>query len=339
MKTMHLRKNLHELRLHRLSAFIAAILFSGAVATTWADALYIITDDNDSVIVLDQAAKTADLSSQLINVTTGRRGSEIDLSAGQMVTIRHGGADLSAQAKNESVSQLLERLHIEPTPLEMVAVDLSGGSVVLTVASDITYYETVTEEVAYTTRRVPNAEMSEGTERVVQAGQDGMRTSVYEIVWSNGTQLSRQAVEELDSTMVEEIVEYGTGVKTVAQDDALLNVETNDDGSGTLYFASGATLAFSAVRDMTATAYTTGHDGVGVVTASGTTVRVGTVAVDKRVIPLGTRMYIVADGGIIYGTAVAEDTGVRGEKVDLYYNTYDECIQFGRRGCTVYILE
>ena len=339
MKTMHLRKNLHELRLHRLAAFVAAILFSGAVATTWADALYIITDDNDAVIILDRSTKSVDLSSQLINVTTGSRGGEVYLTAGQAVTIRHNGANLSVQAKNESVSSLLERLHIQPSPLEMVAVDLSGGSVALTVASDITYYETIVEQAPYTTRRVPNADMSEGTERVVQTGQDGVRTSVYEVVWSNGAQLSRQFVEALDSTMVEEVVEYGTGVKTVPRDDALLNVEKNADGSGTLYFASGATLAFSTVKDMTATAYTTGYDGVDTCTATGTSVQIGTVAVDKRVIPLGTRMYIVADGGVVYGMAVAEDTGVRGDKIDLYHNTYDECIQFGRRGCTVYILE
>ena len=68
--------------------------------------------------------------------------------------------------------------------------------------------------------------------------------------------------------------------------------------------------------------------------------RVGTVAVDKSVIPLGTRMYIVAsDGSVIYGMAVAEDTGVKGNKVDLYYDTYQQCINFGRRTCTVYILE
>ena len=89
---------------------------------------------------------------------------------------------------------------------------------------------------------------------------------------------------------------------------------------------------------MTATAYTTGYDGVGTVTASGTAVHVGTVAVDKSVIPLGTRMYIVA-GGIVYGLAVAEDTGVKGSTIDLYYDSYDECIQFGRRSCTVYLLE
>lgn len=65
----------------------------------------------------------------------------------------------------------------------------------------------------------------------------------------------------------------------------------------------------------------------------------GTVAVDKSVIPLGTRMYIVTnDGSVIYGMAVASDTGVRGNKVDLYYGTYQQCINFGRRSCTVYIL-
>ena len=66
---------------------------------------------------------------------------------------------------------------------------------------------------------------------------------------------------------------------------------------------------------------------------------VGSVAVDKSVIPLGTRMYIVAGGNVVYGLAVAEDTGVKGNTIDLYYDTYEECIQFGRRNCTVYILE
>ena len=98
-------------------------------------------------------------------------------------------------------------------------------------------------------------------------------------------------------------------------------------------------LNYSGIRKMTATAYTSGVNGVGTRTASGTKVHVGTVAVDRSVIPLGTRMYIVADGGIVYGLAVAEDTGVRGKKVDLYFNSYQECIQFGVRNCTVYILE
>ena len=90
---------------------------------------------------------------------------------------------------------------------------------------------------------------------------------------------------------------------------------------------------------MTATAYTAGHGGVDYTTATGTFVKHGVVAVDKRVIPLGTRMYIVTNDGIVYGLATAEDTGVRGNVIDLYHETYRQCIEFGRRSCTVYILE
>ena len=65
------------------------------------------------------------------------------------------------------------------------------------------------------------------------------------------------------------------------------------------------------------------------------------MAVDKKVIPLGTRMYIVSDDGqYIYGVAVAEDTGksIKGNKIDLYFDSVAECDTFGIRGCTVYFL-
>ena len=45
------------------------------------------------------------------------------------------------------------------------------------------------------------------------------------------------------------------------------------------------------------------------------------------------------DGMYVYGFAVAEDTGVRGNTIDLYMDTNRECIQFGVRECTVYILD
>ena len=52
-------------------------------------------------------------------------------------------------------------------------------------------------------------------------------------------------------------------------------------------------------------------------------------------------MYIVSnDGQYIYGYCVAEDIGggIKGNKVDLYFDTEAECIQFGIRSCTAYIL-
>lgn len=76
--------------------------------------------------------------------------------------------------------------------------------------------------------------------------------------------------------------------------------------------------------------------------STGKAVFQGYVAVDPRVIPYGTEMYIIADDGTVYGYAIAADTGttVRRGKivVDLFMNEYDDCIQWGNRAVSVYIL-
>lgn len=108
---------------------------------------------------------------------------------------------------------------------------------------------------------------------------------------------------------------------------------------GVLTTAGGETYYYSKVLTCTATAYScegyTGH------TYSGTIARVGAIAVDPNVIPLGTELYIVTnDGSYVYGYCVAEDIGggITGNKVDLYFDTIAECWQFGVRSCTVYVL-
>lgn len=308
-----------------------------------ADALYILTGATDSAIVLDDSADeeaVKDFSSQLVYVGTKTSGFEITLKAGQTVSVRYHGAITTAEAQGETISALLTRLHIEPGPLDMVLVDLSGPGTVLTVGSELTYYDRSVESVPYQTVRVATPDLPQGTEQVVQAGKNGTRTAVYEVVYSDGELVSRQFVKELDSTEVDEIVDYGTAVSSVGSDDRIANVSKESDGSGILTFRSGNTMKFSKVKSMTATAYTAGTGGADYSTAMGTTVHVGVVAVDRNVIPLGTRMYIVTnDGRYIYGLAVAEDTGVRGNVVDLYYDTYTQCMNFGRRACTVYLLD
>lgn len=345
MKHHDLQKKLHGIWSQRHLALLTlmAILLTAVSTTDHADALYILTGVDDTAIVLDGAVEIPDLSSQMVFVTTGGTGYDVTLAAGQNVTVHRDGETQTASSRKESISKLLDRMHITPSPLETVAVDLSGSGVEITVAEEITFYERVVEAVTFDTVRIANPEMKKGTEKVIQEGVDGIRTSIYEVVFSNGQELSHQFVEELDSTAVEQVVEYGTAeeqpVAAANTQSSIAGISKNADGSGALTLTDGTVLNFSSVKSMTATAYTAGHGGADYCTATGTTVRVGTVAVDKRVIPLGTKMYIVTNDGIVYGTAVAEDTGVRGNKIDLYFNTYQQCINFGRRSCTVYILE
>lgn len=86
------------------------------------------------------------------------------------------------------------------------------------------------------------------------------------------------------------------------------------------------------VMVMECTAYT----WTGQRTKSGTWPAVGTAAVDPKVIPLGTKLYIEG-----YGPAVALDTGgdIQGQIIDLYMDSYQECIEWGRRQVEVRILE
>lgn len=92
-------------------------------------------------------------------------------------------------------------------------------------------------------------------------------------------------------------------------------------------------LATSALS-MVATAYTAGCSGCSGVTASGRAAGHGVVAVDPRVIPLGTRMFIPG-----YGHAIAGDTGgaIRGRRIDLGFDSNRQAFQFGRRPVVVYL--
>ena len=108
-------------------------------------------------------------------------------------------------------------------------------------------------------------------------------------------------------------------------------------GSNTITTADGEVLTYTSTMSVEATAYTGGGT-----TATGTAARYGAIAVDPTVIPYGTKMYIVSDDGKwIYGVATAEDCGgaIKGHIIDLYFDDYSTCIQFGRRNCTIYILD
>jgi 3D (Asp-Asp-Asp) domain-containing protein len=95
---------------------------------------------------------------------------------------------------------------------------------------------------------------------------------------------------------------------------------------------------------MEATAYTAGYcctnkhpwDPWYRITASGREVEHGIVAVDRTLIPLGTRLYV--DG---YGFAIAADVGgaIRGYKIDLFMEDLGDALRFGRRHIYVWVLD
>lgn len=109
-------------------------------------------------------------------------------------------------------------------------------------------------------------------------------------------------------------------------------------GSSIGGFFEWAKLNMTSIKKMTVEATAYSSDGV---TASGTKTKrapdsESTIAVDPNVIPLGSKVYVEG-----YGYAVAADTGgaIKGKIIDLYMNTESECIAWGRRNVTIYIIE
>lgn len=148
MNTHAFEKKLHSLKARfGLQLFVlAAVVCTSWIVTDHANAVYILTGPEDAAIVLnEEEVREGEMSSQLVYLSSGQSGYDMALTAGQEVTVTHDGSTVTAKARSETVAELLERLHITPSPLEMVAVDLDEDSAELTIASELTYYDQVEE--------------------------------------------------------------------------------------------------------------------------------------------------------------------------------------------------
>ncbi|GIV05959.1 MAG: hypothetical protein KatS3mg016_1542 [Fimbriimonadales bacterium] len=154
-------------------------------------------------------------------------------------------------------------------------------------------------------------------------GKPGEKLVIYRVYYRNGKAVRRVKIEEQTLEPPQpRIYEIG--------------VHGNIASRGAV--GRGASFRTTKVVEMHATAYTPHRSGGGTgsgYTASGLPAGYGLVAVDPRVIPLGTVLYIEG-----YGMAIAADTGraIRGHKIDLCFATRQQALHFGRRKVRVHIL-
>lgn len=166
-------------------------------------------------------------------------------------------------------------------------------------------------EIPYETVTRKDYDLVLGERKVIQKGEKGEEKVTTTMVLENGEVVSKEEKKEVIKAPKPEIVLMGA-----------LMVASRD----------GKDFTYTEKKRMLASAYT--HTGNR--TATNTQPEKGVVAVDPKVIPLGTRLYI--DG---YGFARAEDIGsaIKGDKIDLFMETEAEALRFGRRWVTVYVLK
>ena len=230
---------------------------------------------------------------------------KIVISSPKSYHIKDGKKTIIAEASGYTVADVLDNLDIKLNKLDRVSLPLDEiAKEGMEIRIDRVVVENLENkiEIPFETESRENKDMFEGEKKVITKGEVG------------------QKIESLKNTYVNGILETTEVLKS--------EITQAPNGKNA-----------KRVIVMQATAY---DPTAGSKTAMGTRARVGAVAVDPKVIPLGSKLYIESmDGFPTYGYATAEDTGgaIKGNRIDLFYNSNAEANRFGRRNVKVYVLD
>lgn len=200
------------------------------------------------------------------------------------------------------------------------------------------------ETIPYSKTTTTTDSLYEG-EKKTESGEEGIKEVRIQDKIVNGEVVEVKRIsEEVVLAPKNEVTYLGVKKKVTTPSSSGSNSisigYSKNNGNGTFVDHSGKTVAYKSVLTGSATAYTASP---GAITSTGKVAKYGNVAVDPNIIPYGSKLYIAStDGSVVYGYAVAADTGgamLSGRRlVDLYYNTVSECYQFGVRNVNIYVL-
>ncbi len=269
-------------------------------------------------------------------------GMKIEVYRAKNITVTENGVSRNLVATQKTAGAILTELGYNPKRTDKIT---PGFDEKVAEFSEIKIvrvnnkFITLTEEIPYESKERENKALASGTKKLVQKGAPGEKSVHYKITYEDGVEVSRTVItSKVVTEPVAQIREVGpkkAANYTIAS-------------AGTIQTSRSGNLAYSKVISANATAYdasscgkSPSHPAYGI-TATGAKAGYGIVAVDPSVIPLGSKLYIeTADGSYVYGSAVAADTGgaIKGNRIDLCFNTRAEAISFGRRAVKVYILK
>ena len=346
--------------------------------TAFAKNTYLINDGDRVVIHTTYATDPADVLDEAglelgeddtYTTQEGLGMSEITIQRKQIVSITYGGKTLVVSSYGETVESLLTRMNFHLTSDDAISHSLSAmthDGMTIVISRTLTAQEVYTVSVPYKTNYCYDATLAEGEERVLTQGVEGQIQYTASVLYVDGEEVSRTVLSQQVLTQaVDALIAVGSRVEdpdyqkptepkptepkpaepkpTEPKPTPEMPPVTNFPiiGENTITTPDGEVLTYTGTMQAVATAYHNTDPGCTIYTAIGTLCRVGAIAVDPKVIPYGTRMYIITnDGKYVYGIAVAEDCGgsIKGARVDLYFDTVAECYTFGIRDCTIYFL-
>lgn len=329
-------------RSHKPPYFVAAfvpalIVVLSVTGFVWAQKSVTVIVDGHEHRVRTQAPTVASLLAEIEVDVDGddvvTPAPESVLDSGSTIVVRHSvpvalnlsGSIVPVDVIGETVADALIAAGADPssnpgvdpapsTPLE-AGMTIHVPDVFVRVTQDESAVEPPVVERA-------DSSLPAGRREVAAAGRDGRMVKVYRMLVTNG-------VEGPPVLTAQQVVED--------PEPRVIRVGTRRDPSRLVVAHAGAKPPKGGRRlRVEATGYSSRQPGLSDTTATGARAKRGVIAVDPRVIPLGTRVYVPG-----YGYAVAADTGgaIKGNRIDLCFTTVAECFAWGRRTVTITILD
>jgi uncharacterized protein YabE (DUF348 family) len=237
---------------------------------------------------------------------------ELNVLRSVPLQVKIDGKEFNTYLAPRTVAETLKKLEIVLNEKDKVSLPLDQT----VKANDLIQVVRVTEKIENVKSDIPYQIIAQPADfpiglpdRLVKKGTNGEHEQIVRVTYEDGKEAERQILkQQVLRAPVNQVVSRG---------------------SQTSISRGGKTIQFKRAYLMRATAYS----GSGR-TATGHEVSWGTIAVDPRVIPLGSDLYV--DG---YGEGVALDTGgaIKGNRVDLYMNTEEAALSWGVRSVVVYV--
>lgn len=291
------------------------------VISTFKNTVSDVLEEN-SIRIKPQDKISVDMKSKL------KDGMGIKISRAREITIHSDGKDVVLLTTAPDVKSVLgeaqirlgEKDKVTPAPDTVIKGD--------TIVDVVRVEEKVVKQemkMDFTNQVNKSDKLDKGLVKVLKKGSTGLKELAIKVIFENGKEVKREIFEEkILKEPINGLIEEGTRTTFIS--------------------SRGQVTRFVRALKMTATAYdatfestgkSPGHPQYGV-TYSGLRVKPGVVAVDPKVIPLGTWLYVEG-----YGEALAADIGgaIKGSRIDLYYESPKDVARYGKRAVKVYVLD
>ena len=334
----------------RVYAFLLCglLLFFVIAATSPMSQVYVIAD-GDQQTVIHTAGKTThellDLADKkleekdVVQRTSSAFGHDtLTIYRAYSVRIEADGVEKDVILAYGDVADALALGGVTLSGEDFISVDLKAETQpdMEIVVNRVGYEERVVyEDIPYETEYTTTYLLGLGSSRVVSVGMNGKQKLVYRDKIVDGEVVETELVStKIVSLPKTQVVANGISPRTphsLIEPPADFKLDASGVPTNYRYVITNAiSTAYSAQA--------------GSYTASGMRAFQGTVAVDPKVIPYGTHLYITsADGKYVYGYAIAADTGTALRDgiidVDLFFNTYEGSCRWGKKKVNIYVLD